>query len=260
MPEHRVARATVVIIIREPGMRRMVSILLGCFPLWAGAAPAPEGRWEGPLQIPGRELQVVVDLAQDSAGAWTGSIIIPGLGIKGAPLANIVVTERELAFDLGPALKSPSYGAAGFKAQLSGVDRMAGQMTQAGHVAPFALQRVAPAQVELAPRSTPVARDLEDQWTGEYELGGYPRQVTITLENHAAAGASARFVVVGKQTTDVPVDLVIEDGDLLRIESQATHVAFEGHFFKDSGEIRGNVELGALELPLVLRRAARRPS
>jgi hypothetical protein len=241
-------------------MRRMMSILLLCFPLWAsGAAPAPEGRWEGPVQIPGRELQVVVDLAQDRAGAWTGSIIIPGLGIQGAPLANLVVTDRKLSFDLGSALKSPSYGPAAFTAQLS-PERMAGQMTQGGHAAPFALQRTGAAHVELAPRSTPVAHDLEDQWAGEFELGGYPRHVTITLENHPAAVATARFVVVGKQTTDLPVDLVLEDGDSLRIESQAAHVAFEGRFVRESDEIKGSVELGALELPLVLRRAARRTS
>jgi hypothetical protein len=240
-------------------MRRMMSLLLLAFPLCAGAASAPEGRWEGPVQIPGRELQLFVDLAQDRAGAWTGSITIPGLDIQGAPLANLVVTDRGLSFDLGPVLKSPGYGPAGFTAQL-GPERMAGQMTQGGHAAPFALQRTGPAHVELAPRSTPVAHDLEDQWAGEFELGGYPRKVTITLENHPAAAATARFVVVGKQTTDLPVDLVLEDGDSLRIESQAAHVAFEGHFVRESDEIKGSVELGALELPLVLRRAARRTS
>ena len=50
-----------------------------------GAAQSPEGRWEGLLQIPGREQPLVVDLAQAGSGGWTGSIILSGLGIKGAP-------------------------------------------------------------------------------------------------------------------------------------------------------------------------------
>lgn len=238
-------------------MRQTISILLLCLPALAcAAAKTAEGRWEGPLQIPGRELRLVVDLAQDSAGAWTGSIIIQGLGIKGAPLSNLVVTDTDLAFDIGDLLRSPTYGPAAFKAHLSAVDGMAGEMSQGGNVAPFSLKRIGPPQVELPPRSTAVGREIEQRWTGDYELGGYPRHVTIELENHADAGATARFVIVGKQTTNLPVDLVIEEGNLLRIESQADHVAFEGRFFKDSGEIRGVVELGSFERPLVLRRAS----
>ena len=248
-------------VMKGGGMRPAISVWLLFFPLLThGAAPAPEGRWEGPLQIPGRELQLVVDLAQDGGGTWTGSIIIPGLGIKGAPLANIVVTDTELAFDLGHSLSSPTYGPAGFKAQRSAGDRMSGTMTQGGLVAPFSLQRTAAAHVELSPHSTPVGHDLEDRWTGDYDLGGYPRHVTITLENHAAAAATARFVVVGKQTTDLPVDLVIEEGDLLRVESQAARIAFEGRFVKERDEIRGSVELGQLEVPLVLHRAPEKTS
>jgi hypothetical protein len=240
-------------------MRPTISILLLCLSTLAcAAAKAPEGRWEGALQIPGRELRLVVDLAQDRAGVWTGSIIIPGLGIKGAPLLNLAVTDANLTFDMGGLLRTPTYGAATFKAHWSAADGMAGEMRQAGNVAPFSLKRIAPPQVELPPRSTAVGREIEDRWTGDYELGGYPRHVTLTLENHADAGATARFVIVGKQTTNLPVDLVLEEGSLLRIESQANQVVFEGRFFKDSGEIRGHVELGSFERPLVLRRAAGR--
>jgi hypothetical protein len=238
-------------------MRRIVFLLL-CFPTFAcGAAKTPEGRWEGSIQIPGRELQLVVDLAQES-GVWIGSIIIPGLGVKGAPLSNVVVTDTDLAFDAGNSLRSPTYGPASFKAHLTAIDGVTGEMSQGGNVAKFSLERIASAQVELPPRSTPVGRDLEDRWGGDFELGGYPRHVTITFENQAGAAATAKFVVVGKQTTNLPVDLVIEEGNFLRIESQANHVAFEGRFFKESGEIRGIVELGPLELSLVLRRSAGR--
>jgi hypothetical protein len=242
-------------------MRRTILILLVCLPAIAsGAAMPPEGRWEGHVQIPGRDLQLVVDLAQDSTGAWKGSIIVPGLGIKGEPLSNLVLTGTGLAFDVGSSLGSATYGPARFKGSLPSADVMAGEMSQGGNVAKFTLKRVAPAQVESSPRSTRVARDIEDQWTGDFELGGYPRHVTITLENHADAAATARFVVVGKQATDLPIDLVVEDGNFLRIESQANHIVFEGRIVRESGEIRGIVEMGPFELPLVLRRVSARAS
>ncbi len=216
------------------------------------AGQGPAGRWEGQSQIPGRSLPLVVDLAQDGAGAWVGSIIIPGLGIKGAPLSNVVVTGSSVTFDLANALGSPP---AAFKATLA-ADKMTGEMRQAGNVAKFSLAKVGLPQVESPPRSTPVARALEAQWTGEFELGGYPRHVTMTLENHAAAGATAKFVIVGKQTTDVPIDFVLQDGNFLRIESSPSQIAFEGRVDSESREIKGTFELGALELPLTLRRRA----
>jgi hypothetical protein len=241
-------------------MRRMIITLLLCSPAVAWAAAPPEGRWEGMIRIPGKELQLYVDLVQDKAGVWTGSIIIPGLGIKGTPLSGIVVTGTDVAFDIDTSLSDPAYGPAGFKAHLDSAAGMAGEMHQGGNVADFSVAKVGPAQVELPARSTAVAADLADQWTGDVELGGYPRHITITFENHANAAATAKFVIVGKQTNDLPVNLVIQDGDLLRVESRATQIAFEGRFLKESGEIRGMVELGSTELPLVLRRSAGRTS
>jgi hypothetical protein len=201
-----------------------------------------------------------VDLARDSAGAWVGSIILPGLGIKGAPLANIIATGTDLQFDLGNLLGTPDGGPAGFRAHLTAGGGMAGEMRQGGNVAGFSLEKTGPAQVDLARRSTPVGRVLEDQWIGEFELGGYPRHVAITLANHAGAAATATLVVVGKQTNNVPVDLVIEEGSFLRVESQSLRVAFEGRWVEAADELEGTFDLAGTELPLVLRRAARRPS
>lgn len=240
-------------------MRRALVALVVCLAvLPSRAAAPPEGRWEGLVQIPGNELQLIVDLAQGSGGAWVGSIVIPGLGIKGAALSNVVATDAEVSFDIGRTLASPTHGAAGFRARLTAPGRMTGELRQAGNVAKFSLAKVGPAEVESPPRSTSVGRDVEDRWTGQFELGGYPRQVTLALENRAD-GASAKFVIVGKMTNDIPIDLVIQQGDSLRIESGATGITFEGRVVGAANEIRGTIEMGAIELPLVLRRARRAP-
>jgi hypothetical protein len=228
--------------------------------LSAAAGKTPEGRWAGSVAIPGRDLQLVVDLAQDSTGVWIGSIIMPGLGIKGAAASNVLASDTGFAFDVDRPLRTAADAPAKFKAQLTADGRLRGEMSQGGNVAAFDLERIGAAQVEVPQRSTSVSRAVEDQWLGEFELGGYPRHVTITFANQAGAAATARFIIVGKQTTDVPIDLVVEVGDLLRIESQANHVAFEGRFSSKSDEIKGTVELGTLEVPMVLRRSARRSS
>jgi hypothetical protein len=38
-----------------------------------GEISVAAGRWEGSVQIPGSGLRVVIDLAQNSEGGWTGS-------------------------------------------------------------------------------------------------------------------------------------------------------------------------------------------
>jgi hypothetical protein len=222
---------------------------------FACRAAAPDGRWEGVIHIPGSDQPVTVDLTQASPGVWTGSIILPGLGIKGAPLSNIAVAGTGVSFDVGRALTDAKAGPARFAIQSVNADTMTGDMQLAGNVANVKLARVGSAQVESPVKSTAVGADIAREWNGEFDLGGYPRQMTIKLENHANAAATATFVIVGKRTNDFPVDLVIQDGDSLRIESGTTQVVFEGRVFAQAGEIKGTVSLGSLEVPVVLRRA-----
>jgi hypothetical protein len=82
---------------------RLITILIVVAALPCRAEDVISGRWEGTAQSPDDELTVVVDLAQEN-GAWVGSIIIPGLGLKGAPLANIKVQPPDVNFAVKCAL------------------------------------------------------------------------------------------------------------------------------------------------------------
>jgi hypothetical protein len=239
-------------------MRTTIVALLVLNPVLAYAAGF-EGRWAGDVHIPGREVRMVLDLAPQPTDGWSGSIVLPGFGIKGAPLSNIVVGEADVTFDLGELLSVADYGPARLKMHLDG-DAMTGELLQGGNVAPVTLSRSGPAQVDVGPRSTPVARMLEDQWRGEFELGGYPRQVTITLANHPSAAATATFVIIGKRVNDLPVDLVVDEGSVVRIESRTNRVTFEGRLVEDGAALSGTIAIGSFELPVMLRRSERRPS
>jgi hypothetical protein len=236
---------------------RLALVIAALFVPAMALGATPEGRWTGSVAIPGRNLPMVVDLAPGPAGTWTGSFIMPGLGIKGAPLAHIVVTPDAVTFDTGGRLVSDSEGPATFSARITSTGGMAGEMKQGGNTAPFALARTGAAQVEPAVRSTPVGTGLAATWKGDYEQGGYPRHVTIAFENHPNAAATATFVIVGKRKNDLPVDLVIAEGEFVRIESPTTQVSFEGRLLKDGTELNGVIELGPVEVPIVLRREGR---
>ena len=212
----------------------------------------PAGRWEGSVQIPERELKLIVDLAQQKDGAWAGSIIIPLLDIKGTALADIAVKGSEISFAVKS--RSPIGLQATFKAHFSADGSLVGDFAQAGILAPFSLKKTGPPQVELPQHSTAVVKELEGEWKGEYELFGYPRKVTVKLANRGSDGATAEFVVVGKKVNNLPVDLVTQEGDLLTVDSHETGIGYEGRFQKDAGEINGTFSQGAIELPLILRR------
>ena len=158
----------------------------------------------GDARIPGDELTVVVDLAQDN-GAWVGSIIIPGLGVKGTPLTDIKVEAPDVSF----AVKGPL----GIKLNLRLLpppeNKLAGNFEQAGNRAEATLQKTGPPQVEYPPRSTAVAKELEGEWKGDYEMLGYTRHVSIKFANHPD-GAAADFVIVGRKHNVLPVDLVTQ--------------------------------------------------
>jgi hypothetical protein len=215
------------------------------------AAAGFEGRWQGTVDVPGRPLAVVLDLARHE-GAWTGAITLPGLGVRGAPLSSIAAGDERLAFDVA-ALDVGKHGPAKVSARLQGPEALAGEFAQAGHVATLRLQRAGDAQLDDAVGSTAVAEAFAHEWRGSFDLGGSPRHVTLSIANVPGAPAKATFVIVGKRTNDLPVDRVAQDGPFVRVQSQSTGVAFEGRLAGER-EWRGAIALGGLELPLVLRR------
>jgi hypothetical protein len=224
---------------------RLIAILIVAAALPCRAEDAITGRWEGTARIPDDELTVVVDLANEN-GAWVGSIIIPGLGLKGVPLNDIKVQPLDVEF----AVK----GALGIALNLHLVsnNKLAGNFEQAGNRAPATLQKTGPPQVEYPPRNTPVAKELEGEWKGDYEMLGYTRHVSIKFANHPD-GATADFVIVGRKHNVLPVDLVTQEGDLVTVDSHEMGFTFEGRL--RDGKLAGAIRQAPMETPLVLVRA-----
>lgn len=204
------------------------------------------GRWEGLTHIPGDELNVIVDLAQENGG-WVGSIIIPGLGVKGAPLTNIAVRAPDVSFAVKGTLGLQ------LKLRVDAGGKMAGDFEQAGNRAPTTLQKTGPPQVEHPLQSTPVAKELEGEWKGDYQMFGYPRHVSLKFTNHGTGGAAVEFTVIGRRTNNLPVDLVMQEGDLVSVDSHEIGISFEGRV--RDGKLSGAIRQGAIETPLVLERA-----
>ena len=225
---------------------RLVGIVVLATALPSRGEEAISSRWEGTTHIPGDELTVIVDLAQEN-GAWIGSIIIPGLDVKGALLTDIKVKPPDASFSVKGTLGIQ------LKLQLDGNGRMTGNFEQAGNRAATTLQRTGPPQVEQPQRNTPVAKELEGEWKGDYEMVGYTRHVSIKFMNRGPNGAAAEFVIVGRKHNNLPVDLVTQEGDLITVDSHDIGFSFEGRL--RNGKLTGVIRQAAIETPLVLERA-----
>ena len=223
----------------------LMMILIAAAALPCRAEDVVSGRWEGTAQIPDNELTVVVDLAQEN-GAWVGSIIITGLGLKGVQLTDIKVQPPDVNFAVKGALGIQ------LKMRLDANNKMAGNFEQGGNRAPASLQKTGPPQVEYPPRNTAATKELEGEWKGDYEMLGYTRHVSIKFANHPD-GATADFVIVGRKHNVLPVDLVTQEGEMVTVDSHEMGFSFEGRL-KD-GKLTGAVRQGAIETPLVLVRA-----
>jgi hypothetical protein len=224
---------------------QLIAILIVASALPCRAEDTISGRWEGTAQIPYDELNLIVDLSQEN-GAWVGSIIIPGLGLKGAPLTDIKIQSQDVSFAVKGALGIQ------LKLRLDANNEMAGNFEQAGNRAPATLQKTGPPQVEYPLRNTPVAKELEGEWKGDYEMLGYTRHVSIKFANHPD-GATADFVIVGRKHNVLPVDLVTQEGDLVTVDSHEIGFSFEGRL--RDGKLTGTIRQGAIETPLDLARA-----
>jgi hypothetical protein len=213
-----------------------------------GAASDVEGRWSGKVQIPGNELILIVDLARKPN--WMGSATLPALNVMGAQLTGIEIQGASVSFGI-QAMTGPSVEPPKIKAQLTD-KKLIGDFLQAGNSARVVLEKIGPPQVEEPLRSTPVAKEFEGEWRGEYQLFGYERKVTLKLQNRDSQPASAEFVIVGRKVNNVPVDRIVQQGSFITIDSSAFGLTYEGRF--QNGAIQGTVLQGPIAVALVLHR------
>lgn len=220
--------------------------------MFLAAGALLSGRWEGAAQVPGREVRLIIDLAQDDRGRWIGSAILPGFGVKGAALKGVVVGDTSVAFAIAGALGEPT-----LKGLLAPDGTLSGDFQQAGNIARFLLRRVGPPQVEPPRTSTRVRADFEGSWQGETALMGNPIHARLTLANPPGGAASAEFMIVGRREHKLAVDLVTQEGDLLTVEGHedAATFVFEGRLHAGANEVKGALQQGPMEAPLILSRA-----
>ena len=220
----------------------------------ARAAPDVAGRWEGAADIPGRPLRLVVDLDRGAQGRWEGSAILPERGVKGAPLDAVAVSGCDVSFGLAQAFPGGDTLQPRLALACEGEGTLGGTFSLGGRVTRVTLHRTGAAQVDRPAASSVISPALAGRWTGRYELGGFAREVTLTLANRDGQGGGGQLVIVGKRTTTLVVDQVTQGREFVTLRASGADFHIEGRFLPDDGVIDGGVSQGPFEAAIVLRR------
>lgn len=212
------------------------------------------GRWEGELRVPGTPLPIVLDLAAPAAGGWTAAVTLPGRGVKGASVGVQPLGAHGASVQLEAAFGGAGPAPTRLELQAQPDGSLAGTFHQGGHQATAALRRSGPAQVDHPRAGTAIDPSLAGTWTGRYELGGSPREVTLTLVQGASGVATGRLRIVGRRTTELALDRVIQTPQFLELEAGAAGIRIEGRWRTAPGRIEGTFGQGPFEAPLILQR------
>jgi hypothetical protein len=214
----------------------------------AGTSRAAEGRWEGVVELPRLAVPLVVDLARAGPG-WVGSATVVGRGAGAQRLRSL-----EVGAD-GRIEGALAAGGMGFELR-PGADgrRLEGVWRQGGHSAPLVLLRTGAAQVAVVPAGVPLAPALAGVWRGRYDIGFGPRDVTLRI---APPGATA--TVVGRRTTELTFDEVLQHGAFVRLRASEADIAIEAPWAGAAqGLMAATWQQGPFEATLTLRREGAR--
>ena len=205
----------------------------------------PAGHWAGSIEA-GPGIGVEIDLAAQ-ANTWRGTITIPSQGVKGAPLADIIVKAPAVEFAMKGAPGDPR-----FKGQLSQDGKtLSGTFTQGAASVPMALTWKGEAQFEAPQKSAPVSKGLLGSWEGTLDIKGTMLRLVLTLAN-GPDGATGTLVSLDQGNSEMPVSTITEKGTHLNVAVSMISGSFDGEI--KNGEIAGTWTQGPMSLPLVFKR------
>jgi hypothetical protein len=175
--------------------------------------------------------------------------------VKGAPLRDLQVAQDGVRALLGPAFPGQSVSPPAMVLATAPDGSLAGEFRMAGHAAPLVLRRTGNAQVDVPTPATAISPSLSGTWTGRYELGGVPRDVTLKIANDAKGLGVGELTIVGKRTTVLPIDRVVQGREFVSFEASDAGFRIEGRWATPDGSIQAQILYGPFEAALVLKRS-----
>lgn len=230
----------------------LTSWFLGAISLQAQTSTDPSGHWDGTIHAPNLDVVIGIDLATNANGQFTGTFAQPADGVKGLPLSEIAVKGPSIRLLLKPG----GSGGGTFNGTIS-ADRktISGDfiMADGGYAVPFSLTRTGEANIAPAPKSPPIAKELEGSWNGVLDAGGRQMRVLVTMANHPDGTAMGTIVSVDGTGVEIPIAIATAGSDV-SLAVATVGATYSGRLNAAATEIAGTWTQGAVAQPLTLRR------
>jgi hypothetical protein len=230
------------------------TLLLGVLLLTPGSlaqaqGPAdPSGHWEGTLKVPQMELKVEIDLARDSRGVFAGTFSQPAQGVKGLPLSSVTVEASAVRFVVKGGPEPATFDGA-LSADATSIS---GTVTQSGFTIPMNLSRTGDARITPAPRSAPIAKELEGTWNGTLDVDGAPMRLVVKMANLPDGTAAGTVVSPDGSGVEIPIGMT-QKGSSVTIEVPSVSASYVGTLNPAGTELAGTWTQGPAAFPLTLR-------
>ncbi len=229
----------------------VTSILLGSVSSLLAQTPVdPSGRWEGTIHAPNIDVVIGIDLAADSKGQITGTFAQPSEGIKGLPLSEVAVNGQSIRL-----LLKPGTGGGTFNGTLSADGKtIAGDfvMAEGGYAVPFSLTRTGASSIMPAPKSPPIAKELEGSWHGTLEAGGRQMRMVVKMANQPDGTATGTVVSVDGTGVEIPI-AIAQKGSAVALDVATVGASYSGVLNAALTEMTGTWTQRGMALPLTLR-------
>ena len=212
----------------------------------------PSGHWEGTIHAPNMEVVIGIDLATNTKGQLTGTFAQPAEGVKGLPLSEITVNGSSIRLLLKPG----GSGGGTFNATISADGKtISGDfiMAEGGHALPFTLARTGAANIAPAPKSPPIAKELEGSWNGTLDAGGRQMRVVVKMANQPDGTSTGTIVSVDGTGVEIPI-AIAQKGSAVSLEAATVGASYAGVLNAAATEIVGTWTQRGAALPLTLRR------
>lgn len=99
----------------------------------------------------------------------------------------------------------------------------------------------------------PQSTGIDGNWTGTLEVSGIKLRLTFKISK-TADGYRAKFDSTDQGMTDLDIDTVTREGDLVRFEAKKFAFAYEGKLNPKGDELTGTLRQGAATFALLLKR------
>jgi hypothetical protein len=229
---------------------RLATLICAILPA-AFAQTGPAGHWEGTLQVPNREIQIVVDLAQDAKGLWIGAFSQGNQNAPSVPLADIKVDDKNVKFRIAAG----GSNAPDFDCSVENPGSMRCTLTTPGGTLTSTLKRTGEAKVDLPKSSAAVSAELEGNWEGALDTPNGSLKLVVHFKNQPDKTVKATLDSPDQNSMDLPLTDVVQNGTAVAFQLRLVNGGFKGTLNKEATQLAGEWSQGGNSLPLTLKKS-----